>query len=573
MIDTSNFLTVDQLHKSEHKVLKFFNKMQREAMVLSTHDERYVASRGTGKSEGLDARRILQCVWGMPGSTGGFLSPSYAKAWGNTLPAICHALAEWGYIQGVHYYVGRKAPQSAGFALPKRQPLRDAWGNCLHFWNGTVMVILSFANGMSANSMSLDWTIGPEAKFLDYEKIKTEVNPANRGNNQDFGYSELHHSTFYSTDMPTTKKGRWILEEDKKMSLEHINYIRNIYKELKEYEALPDQNKYAEKKIKELRSDLRLARKYQEPIIKEEGKDREYTVYYGEYDIFDNLEVVGIDYIWQMYRESPALIFRTAFMNERLLRVQNGFYSALDEEIHFYVPDDPTGADFVEFNSRNRASETCLSDYDLQMYEPLHIAFDANAAICSATLGQKVNGEMRTVRSFFVKTPNKLPELVDIICKYYMLKPTHEIIFYFDHTFTWTTGTTSDSYADTIEKKFTEHRWNITSVYIGQQPPYEFRHLNIDKALKHEPGLLFPRFNLLNNEYLKIAMEQTGIKVGGKSGFEKDKSAEALPDSPNSPDEEKTHITDAWDTLFVGMNFYYTEPYQAEGGVIFLGRK
>ena len=97
-------------------------------------------------------------------------SPSYAKAWGNTLPAICKALAEWGYIQGIHYVVGHKAPESMGFGKPVRPVLADGWNNAFHFWNGTVMVILSFNQGMSANSMSLDWVIGPEAKFLNYEK-------------------------------------------------------------------------------------------------------------------------------------------------------------------------------------------------------------------------------------------------------------------------------------------------------------------------------------------------------------------------------------------------------------------
>lgn len=75
---------------------KFFNRMQRMGMAIAAHDEYWVCSRGTGKSEGLDARFILRNVWAMPGSTGALISPSYAKAWGNTLPAIIHALAEWG---------------------------------------------------------------------------------------------------------------------------------------------------------------------------------------------------------------------------------------------------------------------------------------------------------------------------------------------------------------------------------------------------------------------------------------------------------------------------------------------
>ncbi|MFA6832916.1 MAG: hypothetical protein WCR36_11735, partial [Bacteroidaceae bacterium] len=69
---------IDILHGMESKVLKFFNKMQRDTMIISAHDEAYVCSRGTGKSEGIDARRLLQNIWSMPGSTGGLLSPTYA---------------------------------------------------------------------------------------------------------------------------------------------------------------------------------------------------------------------------------------------------------------------------------------------------------------------------------------------------------------------------------------------------------------------------------------------------------------------------------------------------------------
>ena len=221
--------------KRDEVVDKFFNKMQRHAMSINAHDEYIVASRGTGKSEGIDARIILRNVWEMPGSLGGLISPSYAKAWGNTLPAICKALAEWGYIQGIHYVVGHKAPESMGFAKPVRPVLGDGWSNAFHFWNGTVMVILSFNQGMSANSMSLDWVIGPEAKFLNYEKIKSEVDPANRGNRQYFGDCPHHHSVSYSTDMPTASMGKWILDKIDEMSPAHINLIRTLYLKLQSY--------------------------------------------------------------------------------------------------------------------------------------------------------------------------------------------------------------------------------------------------------------------------------------------------------------------------------------------------
>ena len=568
-----HIFSVDQLHTKEEKVKKYLNVMQRDFVKVRAHNSYIIAARGTGKSEGIDAVRLRDCVWSMPGSTGGLISPSYTKAWGNTLPAICKALAEWGLIQDIHYYVGRKAPVSAGFKQPKRPPLRDAWSNCIHFWNGTVLVVLSFAQGMSANSMSLDWLIGPEAKFLNYDKIKSEINPANRGNRKDFGHSPLHHSVSYSSDMPTSKMGKWLLDKREAMRPEHIDLIKELYKDWIRLKSIPNPTDYIKRQIKEVVRDINIARRYQKPVKESKRKKREYTVFYGEYDVFDNLEVLGEDFIHEMYRDSPPLIWRTAFLNERLFKVANGFYSALDDDSHFYIPEDPGGLSLEGFSSKSKQSDSCLTDYDLDMYAPLHVAFDSNAAISSIAIGQvdRDANRLRTIRSDFVKTPLKLQDLVEKVCKYYALKPVKEVVFYYDHTFLWTTGTNSESYADTIERYFKQNGFNVTMVYIGQQPAHEWRHKQIDLALKGDNSQLYPLFNLFNNEYLKIAMEQAGVRPG-KDGFEKDKTPEKLADSQDNPNEYKTHITDAWDTLFVGTNYYYTEPYLYGGGVIFLGR-
>ena len=556
--------------KQSEVVRKFFNKMQRQAMAIAAHDEYIIASRGTGKSEGIDARFILRNIWEMPGSLGALISPSYAKAWGNTLPAICKALAEWGYIQNVHYVVGHKAPASMGFANPIRPVMGEGWSNAFHFWNGTVMVILSFNQGMSANSMSIDWIIGPEAKFLSYEKIKSEVNPANRGNRQYFGHCPHHHSVCYSTDMPTSGIGRWILDKTDEMSPTHINFIRQLYKELQSYKRKPLTD-HTMRMIKELQRDLDLARKYQLPIKPEKGKTKEYTVFYGEYDVFDNLEVLGEDFIWQMYRDSPPLIWRTAFMNERLFRVANGFYSALDDRVHFYTPGDNGRLRDLGCNWTRLSNSGCLGDGDLDFGKELHIAFDANASICSAVVGQLDGRTMRVLKSFYVKTPGKLQDLVKQIADYYRPKLNREIVCYYDHTFTWESGSTSETYADTIERVFIENNYSMTMQYVGQAPKHEWKHLNIDLSLKGDPQYLWIQINLHQNEFLKIAMEQTGVRQG-KNGFEKDKTPEGTEDTPDNPDQYKTHITDAFDTLWFGMNFHFTTAGSTSSGIFFLNK-
>ena len=417
--------------------------------------------------------------------------------------------------------------------------------------------------------MSLDWVIGPEAKFLDYEKIKAEVVPANRGNIQDFGDCPWHHSVMFTTDMPTVKSGRWILDKKDEMTPSHINLIRNIYREMKEVESLPNQTDYTRRQYKELRRDLMLVRRYQPPIKKQKGKDREFTVFYGEYDIFDNMEVVGKDYIWQMYRDSPTLVWRTAFMNERLFRVANGFYSALGDK-HFYTPGDTRYMVGMGTDWNRLQTAGCLADGDLDMNAPLLIAFDSNSAINTLSVGQIHDRQLRTLKSFFVKTPDKLDEVVRKFCLYYQYKLLREVIFFYDTTFVWTTGNNSESYRDTIIRILEEFKWDVTPVYIGHPSRHDWRHQQIDRALKGDPNLLYPVFNMYHNEFLKLAMEQTGVKMG-KNGFEKDKTPEASEDSPDAPDEFKTHVTDGWDTLFVGANFYMPDLAVASGGPIFLG--
>ncbi|MGL4519589.1 MAG: hypothetical protein ACRCUJ_07945 [Phocaeicola sp.] len=554
--------------KQADVVRKFFNKMQRHAMSIGANNEYIIASRGTGKSEGIDARFIIRNVWEMPGSLGGLISPSYSKAWCNTLPAICKALAEWGYIQNVHYVVGHKAPKAMGFADPVRPVMGDGWSNAFHFWNGTVMVILSFNQSMSANSMSLDWVIGPEAKFLSYEKIKSEVNPANRGNRQYFGHCPHHHSVCYSTDMPTTGMGKWILDKREEMSPPHINLIRTLYKELVQYKRKP-LTEHTVRMIKELTCDLDYARKYQPPVKPEPGKTREQTVYYGEYDIFDNFEVVGEDYIWQMKRDSPEWVWRTAFLNQQLFKVANGFYSALDEHVHFYIPGDNGRLRDLGANWGKLTNCGCLGDDDLDFNKELHIAFDANASISTAVVAQKKGNTMKVLKSFYVKTPSKMQDLVKMIADYYRPKLNHDVVVYYDHTFTWETATSSESYASTIENTLIENNYNVNMVYVGQAPQHEWKHIYIDRTLKGDPEFLWIQINLHQNEFLKIALEQTGVRQG-KNGFEKNKNPEATEDTPDNPDQYKTHVTDAFDTLWYGMNFYFSEPSTSISGVYFL---
>jgi hypothetical protein len=516
---------------------RFFNPPQCEVMAVSAKDVYIIAARGTGKSEGMDAPRILNCVFGMPRSNGAILSPTYAKLLQNTLPATAYGLSRLGYHRDRHYFIGRKPPKSANFARPLREPF--SYEHVMSWFNGTIYHLISFDRAMSTNSMSLDHILGPEAKFLPFDKIKNEVYPAMRGNREYFSDCPWHGGSFFSSDMPTSKGGMWLLDKEKDMDTELIALIKLLYIEYKEIKD-KFSNKptaYSKRSIARLERELRSLRSK--------------ATFFGEYSAIDNVEILGVDWIAKQKRELPDLLFRTAILNQRIRKVANGFYSSLDEDIHFYVPPGSGLLDTYEYDLNKTKKSNSLWDTDVLPNEPLCLANDYNAAINCLVVGQPKGRNLRTLKSFYVKTPRKLKDVTNEFCDYYNLHLCRTVVYYHDSTSIATDAKDDESFADTVMSVLRKRGWSVIPIYLGQPMRHDRKHEMINRGLRGDDRYLFPTFNLHNCEFLKIAMEQAGIKIGYK-GFQKDKTAEKEPDSPDSPDEFKTHITDAWDTLYVG---------------------
>lgn len=523
----------------QQKTYKYFNEKQIEAMTIAAKDEVIIAARGFGKSEGIDATRLIRNVFAMPRSAGALLSPTYGKLLRNTLPAIFHALERLGYRRNIHYVVGHKPPKHLNFKSPYICPFN--YDYTISWFNGSIQNLISFDRPMSANSMSLDYVFGFEAKFLDYKKITNEVAPANRGNKQYFGECPWHHGTLYTTDMPTNKMGQWLLDKEKEMDKELIELIQYLFNKIKYEESRKHKFPSDEEKIKRLRKELDFWRSK--------------ALFYAEYDAFDNIEILGEDFIRQLKRDLPPLIFRTAVLNERLRKIENGFYSALNEKIHFYASYNNHYLEGLDYNTTESQKNTCANDGDVISTEPLIIANDYNSSINTMVTGQVVGREARCLSSFFVKTPRKIKELINDWCDYYHAHPKKEVIYYYDSTAICDDAAGGETFAEIVINTLIKRGWSVTDVYMGVPMRHNLKHQYIDNALKGDENYLFPTFNQDNNVYLLLAMEQCGIKIG-RNGFEKDKSAEKLPDTIENPDEEKTHITDAWDTFFIGVQFY-----------------
>ena len=135
-------------------------------------------------------------------------------------------LERWGFKRDLHYVVGRRPWKKLHWKSPIFTPAN--WENTISFYNGSVCTITSQDRSGTSNSMSLDYLIIDEAKFIDFEQLKDETFQANRGNEMYFRYFPLHHGMTITSDMPVTKKGSWFLSYKDKQDPELVKVIEGI---------------------------------------------------------------------------------------------------------------------------------------------------------------------------------------------------------------------------------------------------------------------------------------------------------------------------------------------------------
>ncbi len=528
----------------------YFNDGQRYLLHLAANQERIIASRRFGKSDGIIAPRLLRNVQQMPRSAGAIYGATFKQILTRTLPATIAALERMNFKNEIHYFIGRRAPKNMGFKTPYINP--SSYEHVIHFYNGSIAHLLSQDVKFSANSLTLDWWMADEARSLKKEKLFEELIPAVSGMVGKFDMCPWHKSGVVVSDMPTNKNGEWLLEEEKKMDKELIRTLEGTIELI---------TRLRKDKTDKTRNEIKR---------QEQERDflRRHALIYREFDAIDNLEILGEGYIREMKRMLTPLIFRISILNHKIRQLQNGFYANLIADVHYY---DAFNNSYF-FNARTKYGsldtgafkmETCMQDGDIDHNKPLNIAFDYNANINWIVTAQVRGNEMRTLSSKYVKYEKKLRELCNLWADYY--EPhrlnNNKVNYYYDATAKHSNYAVADaeSFYEIVEKVLVKRKWDVFMIDIGKPYDHRLKHQYINDALRGVK-YLFPMFNRENNEHLLPALEQTGIRVG-RNGFEKDKSGEKLEETADDPLELRTDGTDAWDTLFIGMNLYPADDF------------
>ena len=522
----------------------YFNKIQQRVSFIGAKTTVVVAGRRFGKTYGMGAPFVLRNMQRMPGSTGGIVVPTFRHGLTNTLPGLFSCWKAMGFIEGVHYVIGIKPPK--GFGEAKIEPRE--YTHVISFYNGSRAILISQDLAGSSNSLTLDWLLIDEAKFINFEKLKDETLPANGGIRSHFGHHSCHHSIMIMSDMPVGTKGSWFLNYREKMDPELIRGIEGC---ISEEWKMKD-------RIRKLQAEGKPVPKYLQYHLRSNNKVlnqlRAGAVFYIECSTIDNLELVGVNYIKDMKRDLPPLVFQTSILCQRIGIMKDGFYSSMTERHKYHAANNDYLATlgYGKTEAEYRRLLSSLADRDVNPDKPICIGMDYNANINWIVAGQEDNGRLNVLKSFYVKFERKLPALIEDFCEYYRNHRKKQVIFYYDSTALGSNyAVNKKDFKFVIEEEFRKHGWKVKSVYLGHPMRHNEKYLLINSGFAGK-NRLTPYFNVDNNEALLIAIQSAGV-MRGRNGFSKHKAGEKLAESEENLLEHRTDGTDAFDTLYIGM--------------------
>ena len=520
------------------------NPTQLRSALVDAPEEWLIAGRGTGKSEGVIAPKSARYLSYMPRATGVFVAATFQQLLTRTLPPVIAGWERLGYKQNVHYVIGRRPTpawiKTWNWKGPYRPPLN--FEHYISWWNGAGIQMISQDRIGSSNGMSVDFIGGDEAKLLNRERLTSELLPTNRGAQVAFKDVPHHHGLFFTTDMPMGTAGRWILDKKKECDPARVKHILQLQAQAQDLRAKMLGNMADSSRAKA----LQLLHKIQALI----QHMRKGMVHYHEASTLDNIHSLGIEYIRQMSRDLNSFEFKTAILNRRPMKLEDGFYPDLDEDKHGYFAYDyhrfeNTGYDLQKLKDNDGAEVD--SDYDPE--RSLHLSLDYNRRITPAVVGQVRGMELRIIKGIHSLYPLKLNDTLAAFCNYYKAHKRRVVHFWYDRTAT-AEYSHAGSQSDDVIAYLRANDWIVIEHYIGKAAGHERRYTMYGHLLQELGQYAYKlRINRERAPELLFSMFQTQA-VYTKKGFGKNKKTET---DPNFPAEEAPHYGEALDMMLWGM--------------------
>lgn len=200
----------------------YLTRFQQQSLYMGARDERDIAARRTGKTDGLVAPYVWMTSNSMPGMLGAWVAVSRQQGFSKTIPGTMAAMERmFGFQIGIHMGWGRP-PKHVRPSIFKPK----SYENIIWFANGAQWALISLSQTASANSYTFSACVGDECRFFPKKKVDEELMPTLSGQTHPLGdinfsdYNPLYRSTRFVSDASLTAKGSWLEREDEKLDLE-----------------------------------------------------------------------------------------------------------------------------------------------------------------------------------------------------------------------------------------------------------------------------------------------------------------------------------------------------------------
>jgi len=538
------------------------NRAQLPAFILQPKCHVSVEGRGTGKSAdiGFWMDRLIRL---MPKSVIALTGKTFGQLLTRTLPSSLKILNQLGYEKEVNYVIGKKPPPYFENSYEEI----NKFDNVISISNGTRFALISQSEPGSGRGANVDFEIADETLTLNKEQYDQEVAPTNRGNLEFFGAKSpkpihLHHGYKYSTSMPPTRDGRWVLdfasyyEEEAGIRLFEIwNRIVKMQLELLDLSS--------PKQFAECWNEINRTKQRIRPFLAQDG------LLFTISNAFDNIDFLGLSYVKKNRELLPSLVFLVEIMNFLFDKVEDCFY-AINDDRHIYHNglDDKrllTIAKETDFDLSKLTTKSSTFDSDCNPDLPIEVVADWGSSISLFSVCQERNFDFLNgcatsrkcqnfINEFYVKPDENSNILIKELCgqltEYYKYHNCKKIHFYRDRYGDSRNPNilNSMSYNQLAITYFKQAGWEVIEhIHKGMEPPQSDKYLLWGLILREErDNLPLVRFNGDKCRYTLISMNNAMIKdVDGQ--LKKDKSSERK--SSGVLPEEATHFSDAADKI------------------------
>ena len=201
----------------------YMNAKQQQIYYAGARHKRVRAARRFGKTDGVAGPEAGRVVQSQPRGVGIWCGNSNRQLLARTAPATLAAMQRfWGLQEGRHYWWGQP-PKQLGIPRPIIAP-KD-WSKCITFYNGFVWHLVSLETRGSANSLTVNYILVDEARFIKKEKLDSEVMPTLSGVTHPLGdpaFSDnnpWYKGTLFISDAGLSTKESWMEKEEAKCDI------------------------------------------------------------------------------------------------------------------------------------------------------------------------------------------------------------------------------------------------------------------------------------------------------------------------------------------------------------------